>query len=85
MKAVTKVVVTALLIFASGNSIPAPTIPTIPAMIMLMTLGTLSQLNRSRVRGKAQMSVGMAKMPVYNIRQSFLSERAPRAIWPASN
>ena len=59
--------------------------PMIPATRIEMTLGMLSQESRSRVRGREKMKVGMAKMPVYSIRHSWLFDKMPRAIWPASS
>ena len=64
INAVTKSVFIAMLKSATGKLMPAPTMPTMPATMMLMTLGTLSQDRRSRVRGREQMRVGMAKIPV---------------------
>lgn len=80
MNAVTKSVFTTISIGAPDGLIPAPIMPTKPATIMVITLSTLSQLNRSSVRGNAQISVGMAKTPVYSVRQSLFEDKAPRAI-----
>ena len=52
---------------------------------MQMHDGMHSQESWSRVRGKESKSVGMAKMPVYHIKQSLFSERTLKVICPANS
>ncbi len=60
---------------------PAPAMATIQDIKIDMTAGILNhERPKLSVRGKLRSSVGMAKIPVYHIRQSLLSERAPSAI-----
>lgn len=64
---------------------PAAPMPTSPATRMQMHDGMQSHESWSSVRGNESRSVGIAKMPVYHIRQSLFSERTPRLICPASS
>jgi hypothetical protein len=57
--------------------------PTIPAIKMQAQDGIHSHERLSSRRGKLRSSVGIAKIPVYSIKQSLLSERADKAICPA--
>lgn len=50
-----------------------------------MQEGMHIQESWSRVRGNDSSSVGIAKIPVYSIKHSLLSDRAAREICPASN
>lgn len=88
MNAATKSVLAVTLYWSrqpSTGCSPAPTIPTTEATMIHTTLTTLNQLNRSSVLGIANNNVGMAKIPVYNIKQSLFELRTPKAIWPASS
>lgn len=65
------------------SSAPAALMPTIPATRMQMQERMERMDNWSNVRGKERMVVGMAKMPVYSIRQSRLPESVESDICPA--